>query len=124
MDDARDAGYLTSMIVLFLDSPTQSLERVAFRSLEQNGLPISDGNVKINFNENFKNVANYFLYFDYSDFYYTGTTDETEFVMSFKRSTLIEYKSTELLYPQKLADYSYHNDRLNEEARAKSSIKT
>ena len=61
IDTARDAGYLTSLIVLFLDSPTQSVERVPFRSLEQNGLPITEENVKINFNENFKNVANYFF---------------------------------------------------------------
>jgi predicted ABC-type ATPase len=113
VDKARNKGYQTSMIILFLDSPTQSLERVAFRSLEQNGLPISDGNIKINFNESFKNVANYFLYFDSSDFYYTGITDETKLVMSFEKSSLIEYKATNLLYPQKFADYSYGNQRLN-----------
>jgi predicted ABC-type ATPase len=113
VDKARNKGYQTSMIVLFLDSPTQSLERVAFRSLEQNGLPISDGNVKINFNENFKNVANYFLYFNSSDFYYTGITDETKLVLSFEKSLLVEYNATNLLYPQKFADYSYSNTRLN-----------
>lgn len=113
VDKARNEGYQTSMIVLFLDSPTQSLERVAFRSLEQNGLPISDGNVKINFNENFKNVANYFLYFDHSDFYYTGITNETQLVMTFEKSSLVEYKATNLLYPQRFADYSFGNQRLD-----------
>ena len=113
VDKARNGGYQTSMIVLFLDSPTQSLERVAFRSLEQNGLPISDGNVKINFNENFKNVANYFLYFDHSDFYYTGITNETQLVMTFEKSSLVEYKATNLLYPQRFADYSFGNQRLD-----------
>ena len=38
IDKAKEVGYLTSLIVLFLDSPTQSVERVAFRSIEQNGL--------------------------------------------------------------------------------------
>lgn len=113
VDKARNEGYQTSMIVLFLDSPTQSLERVAFRSLEQNGLPISDGNVKINFNENFKNVANYFLYFDHSDFYYTGITNEIQLVMTFEKSSLVEYKATNLLYPQRFADYSFGNQRLD-----------
>ena len=113
VDKARNEGYQTSMIVLFLDSPTQSLERVAFRSIEQNGLPISDGNVKINFNENFKNVANYFLYFDHSDFYYTGITNETQLVMTFEKSSLVEYKATNLLYPQRFADYSFGNQRLD-----------
>jgi len=113
VDKARHEGYQTSLIVLFLDSPTQSLERVAFRSLEQNGLPISDGNVKINFNENFKNVADYFLYFDHSDFYYTGITNETQFVMTFEKSSLVEYKATNLLYPQRFADYSFGNQRLD-----------
>lgn len=115
IDTARDAGYLTSLIVLFLDSPTQSVERVAFRSLEQNGLPITERNVKINFNENFKNVANYFYYFDYTSFYYTGITNKTTFVMGFQKSSLIEYKTSNLLYPQKFADYSYQNQRLSPE---------
>ena len=115
IDKAKEVGYLTSLIVLFLDSPTQSVERVAFRSIEQNGLPITEGNVKINFNESFKNVANYFFYFDYSTFYYTGTTNKTMFVMGFQKSSLIEYKTSSLLYPQKFADYSYGNQRLDQE---------
>lgn len=115
MDEARNKGYQTSLIVLFLDSPTQSLERVAFRSLEQNGLPISDGNIKINFNESFKHVANYFLYFDSSEFYYTGMADETKLVMGFQKSSLIEYNTSNLIYPQKFADYSYGNQRLDQE---------
>ncbi len=115
IDTARDAGYLTSLIVLFLDSPTQSVERVAFRSLEQNGLPITEGNVKINFHENFKNVANYFFYFDYSSFYYTGMTNKTTFVMGFQKLSLIEYRTSNLIYPQKFADYSHGNQRLGQE---------
>lgn len=37
-DQAREAGYHTSLIVLFLESVQHSLERVAFRSIEQSGL--------------------------------------------------------------------------------------
>ncbi len=104
------------MIVLFLDSPQHSLERVAFRSIEQSGIIISGGNIKINFNESFKNVATYFIYFDSADFIYTGITGENFDVMSFKGSRLIIYKATNLQYPQKFAQYSFHNQRLSEEA--------
>ena len=116
VDQARNAGYHTSLIVLFLDTPQQSLERVAFRSIEQNGLFISGNNIKINFNESFKNIANYFFYFDQADFIYTGTTGKNDFVMSFQKSLLTEYKTNSLKYPQKFAEYSFHNGRLNEEA--------
>ncbi|RZL35756.1 MAG: hypothetical protein EOO96_08415, partial [Pedobacter sp.] len=54
IEDAKRAGYNTSLIVLFLDNPKESMDRVASRYLEQNGLEISKGNVEINFNENFK----------------------------------------------------------------------
>jgi predicted ABC-type ATPase len=40
-DQARDAGYQTSLIVLFLDSPQQSINRVAFGGMQQSGLTIS-----------------------------------------------------------------------------------
>jgi predicted ABC-type ATPase len=116
VDQARDSGYHTSLIVLFLDTPQQSLERVAFRSIEQNGLVISGNNIKINFNESFKNVANYFFYFDQADFIYTGITGKNQLVMSFQKSLLTEYKSNPLKYPQKFAEYSFHHGRLNEEA--------
>ncbi|WP_316844466.1 zeta toxin family protein [Pedobacter psychrodurus] len=46
---AKKAGYKTNLIVLFLESPKQSLNRVVTRYLEQNGLEISNGNVEINF---------------------------------------------------------------------------
>ncbi len=116
VDEAREAGYHTSLIVLFLDSVGKSLERVAFRSVEQNGLMISGGNIKINFNEGFKNVAQYFFYFDQTDFIYTGITGANKHIMSFVKSTLIEYKATNLEYPQKFAAYSFSNHRLSEEA--------
>lgn len=116
VDEARNLNYSTSLIVLFLDSPQHSLERVAFRSIEQSGIIISGGNIKINFNESFKNVATYFIYFDSTDFIYTGITGENFDVMSFKGSRLIIYKATNLQYPQKFAQYSFHNQRLSEEA--------
>jgi predicted ABC-type ATPase len=39
--EAKSAGYRTSLIVLFLDSIQHSIDRVAFRTLEENGLSIS-----------------------------------------------------------------------------------
>ena len=116
VDQATNAGYHTSLIVLFLDTPQQSLERVAFRSIEQNGLVISGNNIKINDNESFKNVANYFFYFDQADFIYTGITGKNQLVMSFQKSLLTEYKSNPLKYPQKFAEFSFQHGRLNEAA--------
>ena len=34
--------------------------------------------------------------------------------MGFRKSSLIEYKSSSLFYPQKFADYSHYNQRLND----------
>lgn len=36
--------------------------------------------------------------------------------MTFEKSTLITYQSTELQYPQKFAQFSFHNNRLSQEA--------
>ncbi len=109
IDDVRNAGYKTSMIVLFLDSVKQSINRVGVRGVEQNGIIISGGNIKINFNESFKNVANYFFYFDRSDFIYTGIGGVNQLIMSFNKSELLMYNTNELDYPKKFADYSFHN---------------
>jgi predicted ABC-type ATPase len=116
VDSARDAGYQTTLIVLFLDSLQHSIERVAFRSMEQNGLIISGSNIKINFNESFKNVARYFFYFDKTDFIYTGITGSNKQIMRFSKATITYYKASDLEYPQKFAAFSCHNDRLNQEA--------
>lgn len=118
VDDARNAGYHTSLVVLFLDTPQHSLERVAFRSVEQNGLTISGSNIKINFNESFKNVSAYYFYFDQSDFIYTGVTGSNVLIMSFQRMVLTNYAENELQYPQQFADYAFRHDRLKEEAYA------
>ncbi len=115
-DQARNAGYQTSLIVLFLDSPQQSFDRVAIRVIQQNGIAISDGNVKINFNESFKNVATYFFYFDRTDFIYTGKGGVNKLIMSFQKSELLNYHSNDLNYPQKFAAYSFQNKRLTENA--------
>jgi predicted ABC-type ATPase len=115
-DQARDAGYQTSLIVLFLDNPQQSINRVAFRGLQQSGLTISGGNVKINFHESFKNIAFYFFYFDRSDFIYTGAGEVNQLIMSFHKGNLISYNANNLNYPQKFATFSFQKARLNEEA--------
>jgi len=114
-DQARHAGYQTSLIVLFLDSIQQSVNRVAFRGMQENGITISGSNVKINFNESFKNIARYFFYFDRTDFIYTGGGEVNKLIMSFQKSELLVYHSTDLIYPQKFAEYSFRSERLHED---------
>jgi predicted ABC-type ATPase len=116
VDEARNLGYLTSLIVLFLDTIYDSVNRVAYRTLEQGGLIVSGNNVRLNFNESFKNIAMYFFYFDQSDFIYTGVKDENSMIMSFQKAILISYTSNNLQYPQKFADYAYGRQRLNDKA--------
>ena len=116
VDEARNAGYQTSLIVLFLDTLQQSINRVAFRGAQQSGITISGSNVKINFNESFKNIATYFFYFDRSDFIYTGEDGVSRLIMSFQKSELLNYRSNDLSYPRKFAGYSFQNKRLNENA--------
>jgi len=48
VDMARQKDYHTSMIALFLDTPQHSIDRVASRSIEENGLFISGDLVKSN----------------------------------------------------------------------------
>jgi predicted ABC-type ATPase len=114
VDSAKNAGYKTSLVVLFLNSPDQSLKRVMLRSLEQNGLNISKGNVLWNFNESFKNLAKYYLYFDWSDFVYTGNVNQNLNVITFQKSTLIYYQKNDFQFIRKFAEYSFSNERLNE----------
>ncbi|WP_413666257.1 zeta toxin family protein [Mucilaginibacter sp. Mucisp86] len=116
VDHARNEGYDSSLIALFLDTPQHSIERVAFRTVEQSGLMISNGNIRINFNESFKNIATYFFYFDRTDLIYTGVTGRNTKIMSFEKSVLVYYKATNLLYPQKIAQYAYLNQRMNKDA--------
>lgn len=114
VDVAARSSFKTSLVVLFLDTIQQSINRVAFRSMQQNGLAISGDNVRINFNESFKNVANYFLYFDRTDFIYTGESNVNQLIMSFQNDELTQYFSTNLNYPQQFAIYSKAKERLAE----------
>lgn len=116
VDEAKNAGYQTSMVVLFLDTIQQSFSRVAFRGSQQSGITISGSNVKINFNESFKNIATYFFYFDRSDFIYTGIGAVNQLIMSFQKGELVTYNSNQLEYPQQFASYSFQKDRLSEKA--------
>ena len=116
VDMARKEDYQTSLIVLFLDSIEESIDRVAIRAMQQSGLIISGSNVTINFNESFKNVASYFFYFDTSNFIYTGTGGENLNIMQFKKGNLSVYNKNSLQYPQKFAQYSFSKGRLNETA--------
>jgi predicted ABC-type ATPase len=116
VDEARYAGYQTSLVILFLDSLQQSIARVTLRGKQQNGITISGSNVKINFNESFKNIASYFFYFDRTDFIYTGIGDVNQVIMSFEKSRLVTYHSNNLNYPQKFAVYSFQQNRLDQDA--------
>ncbi|WP_299285637.1 zeta toxin family protein [uncultured Mucilaginibacter sp.] len=116
IDEARNAGYQTSVVVLFLDSIQQSISRVASRGTQQSGITISGSNVSINFNESFKNIAIYFFYFDRSDFIYTGIGEVNQLIMSFQKGELDTYYSNNLEYPQKFASYSFQKDRLSKNA--------
>jgi predicted ABC-type ATPase len=113
---AKKAGYKTNLIVLFLDSPKQSLNRVVTRFLEQNGLEISKCNVEINFNENFKNVAFYHFYFDRVDFIYTGIKGGNRNVMTLIGLDVQSYQSNSYRFIEAFAKFSFKNDRLSEEA--------
>ncbi|MET4141453.1 hypothetical protein [Pedobacter sp. UYP1] len=113
-DYARNAGYKTSLVTLFLDSIQQSITRVALRGIQQSGLTISVNNIRINFNESFKNIANFFLYFDRSDFIYTGEGEVNQLIMSFQNGELLKYHSNELIYPQNFAKYGFSNGRLDQ----------
>lgn len=112
-DYARNAGYQTSLVVLFLDSIQQSITRVALRGIQQSGITISGNNIRVNFNESFKNIANFFFYFDRSDFVYTGEGEINQLIMSFQNGELLKYHSNELIYPQNFAKYSFSNGRLD-----------
>lgn len=116
IDFALKSSYKTSLIVLFLDNIQQSIDRVAFRSMQQNGLTISGDNVRINFNESFKNVANYFLYFDRTDIIYTGKGNMNQLIMSFQNDEITDYVANDLNYPQQFAKYSKIRERLAEQA--------
>jgi predicted ABC-type ATPase len=115
VDLARNAGYQTSLVVLFLDNLSQSITRVALRGMQQSGITISGSNVKINFNESFKNVADYFFYFDRTDFIYTGIGSVNQLIMSFQKDVLSDYRRNKLVYPQKFAVYSFQKSHLNKE---------
>ncbi len=114
-DYAHNAGYQTSLVVLFLDNIQQSITRVALRGIQQSGLTISGNNIRINFNESFKNIANFFFYFDRSDFVYTGEGEGNQLIMSFQNGELLKYRSNELIYPQNFAKYGFNNGRLERE---------
>ncbi|HEY8782114.1 MAG TPA: hypothetical protein VIM16_10890 [Mucilaginibacter sp.] len=116
VDSARNAGYKTSLVALFLNSPDQSLKRSMLRSLEQSELAISKGNIHLNFTESFKNIAKYYFYFDWSDFIYTGNVNQNLNVMTFNKSTLVHYNSNDFPFIGQFANYAFQKDRLNKEA--------
>jgi predicted ABC-type ATPase len=115
IDLAKSAGYQTTLILLFLKSPSHSLERVAARRTFENGLYISKEEVEYNFIENFKNVSKYFPYFDETFFVYTGKKDQNQLVMQFQQASLVEYRLNDFTFVQKFAEYAYQTQRLEKE---------
>jgi predicted ABC-type ATPase len=112
-DLAKNSGYKTSLVLLFLNNPTKSFERVATRSKLENGLFIPEEEVKYNFTENLKNVAKYYFYFDSSFFVYTGIKDLNQHVMTFAKDQLVEYKPNDFDFVQRFAAYAHSIDRMN-----------
>jgi len=115
IDLSKNEGYQATLIVLFLKSPSHSLERVAARRTFENGLYISAEQVEYNFIENFKNVARYSPYFDQAFFIYTGKKDKNELIMSFHGNRLSEYKSSDFVYIQKFAEFAFRLQRVSQE---------
>lgn len=115
IDLSRNAGYQSTLIVLFLKSPAHSLERVAARRNFENGLYISAEEVEYNFIENFKNVGKYFPYFDETFFVYTGEKERNQLIIKFQQNVLVEYKANDFVFIQKFAEYSLQLDRLDKE---------
>lgn len=116
IEDAKRAGYNTSLIVLFLDNPKESMDRVASRYLEQNGLEISKGNVELNFAENFKNIATYHYYLDRADFIYTGNKNQNENLLTLNGLEIISYKKNDYSFLQYFAQYAFSRDKISKEA--------
>ena len=111
-DLATAAGYQSSLIVLFLNTPGESIGRVAARRKFENGLDIHEEEVKYNFTENLKNVAKYYFYFDSSFFIYTGVKGLNQHVLTFAKSQLVEYKPNDYDFIQRFAGYAYSIDRM------------
>jgi len=112
-DLAKNAGYHSSLVVLFLNTPYESFERVAARLTFENGLDIPEEEVKYNFVENFKNVAKHYFYFDNSFFVYTGVKDINQHILTFAKERLVEYKANDLDYIQRFAGYAHSIGRMD-----------
>ena len=116
IDEAKKANYKLNLIFLFLNSPQQSLNRVALRYLEQSGLEISKGNVELNFTENFKNISSYHYHFDRVDFIYTGNKNQNENVLTLYGLEVISYKKNDYSFLQYFAQYAFSRDKISKEA--------
>ncbi|NRF39681.1 hypothetical protein [Pedobacter foliorum] len=105
IDLAIQKGYNLTLFQLFIESPSASLERVGLRRIEENGLNITKEEVKLNFDLNFKNLANCYYYFNNAHFIHTGIKHENELIMSFEKGVLIDYKQNPLSYIQYFNEY-------------------
>ena len=102
---AKEKKYNITLFQLFIKSPSFSLERVSFRAINENGSSIEKLAVQMNFDVNFKNLANSYYLFDTAYFLHTGTINQNQLIVTFKNGKLVEYKSNELSWIQYFADY-------------------
>lgn len=102
---ANEKNYKISLFQLFLKSPAKSQERVSFRALTEGSYNIDKEAVKINFDSNFKNLANSYYLFDEAYFIYTGIKNKNELILSFQKGKLVHYTKNDLTYIQVFADY-------------------
>ena len=116
VEKAKGAGYYTRLVQLFVDTPTESLERANYRRIFENGLAISKNTILINFNENFKNVAQYYFYFDRVDLIYNGGKNEAINLATFEGLDLTRYQSNESNFIKRFAEYAFHKERMDKKA--------
>jgi len=115
VNKAKQEGYFTQQVQLFLDTPNKSLDRANRRRILENGLAISKDTVLLNFNENFRNFSHYYFYFDRTDLIYNGGLNEAQNLITFNRMDLVKYQSNPFNYIQKFAEFSFKQDRMDKE---------
>jgi len=102
---AKKQKYTITLFQLFIKPPSFSMERVSFWSINENGSNIDKFAVQMNFETNFKNVANAYYLFDNAYFLHTGTINENQLIVKFENGILVEYYNNELSWIQYFSDY-------------------
>lgn len=105
INKAKEKNYNITLFQLFIKSPSLSLYRVSFRAINENGSPIEKIAVQMNFDANFKNLANSYYLFDTAYFLHTGIINQNQLIATFKKGTLVEYKHNDLSWIQYFSEY-------------------